>query len=194
MWQHCHAELHNLQTLRRHVTKLHTEKDANGTFRCRWRDCQSTNLGTAFNSSDAWTNHIEEQHLIVLARKFGDGPQVGNSANSRLDDHYLSDAAGQLVTPRATPMDDLSEDEEQQSQLLAPVLRRGMPRVRGKLSEEAREDELKLQQLEAKKFTIGPAMDIGGVRLATEERRRGFYDDEEFEGEVSADDGPELIA
>jgi len=81
-------------------------------------------------------------------------------------------------------------DNQAQSSVLAPILRRGMPRVRGVLSVEQREDELKLQAFEAKKMIIGPLMDKGGVRLVTEARREGFYDDEDFECETSADDEP----
>lgn len=81
-------------------------------------------------------------------------------------------------------------DDAEQASPLAAVLRRGMPRVRGILSDEQREDEYKLSQLEAKKLSLGPMFDRGGVDLASEKRRIGFYDDDDFEGEFSADDGP----
>lgn len=85
-------------------------------------------------------------------------------------------------------MDVVAEDE---AGLLAPIVRSRMPRVRGILSEEQKRDEHLLQQLEAGRHRVGPAMDRGGVRFATPERRKGLYDDEEFEGEFSPDDGPE---
>ena len=65
-----------------------------------------------------------------------------------------------------------------------------MPRVRGVLSEAQKEDEYKLQRLEAKKLALGPMFERGGATLASEKRREGFYDDEDFEGDFSPDDGP----
>lgn len=53
------------------------------------------------------------------------------------------------------------------------------------------EDENKLQQLEAKKLILGPIFDKSGSTLATDHRRKGLYDDEDFEAETDADDGPE---
>jgi len=102
----------------------------------------------------------------------------------------MSDATGRIVTPRATPMQSLQEDEGAHSELLAPVIRHRMPRIRGIMSDGQKEDELSLQQLEARRHRIGPGLDRSGVRFATPERRRGLYDDEDFEGSVSPDDGP----
>lgn len=100
----------------------------------------------------------------------------------------MSDSAGRRVTPRATLESFLESAPVQTSQLLAPVLRIGMPQIPGGLSEAQKVDEQKLQQLEAKRFAIGPAFEKSGVRLATIQRRRGLYEDEDFEGEYSPDD------
>lgn len=59
------------------------------------------------------------------------------------------------------------------------------------MSDSQKEDEQKLQQFEAKKLILGPTFDRQGATLVTEPRRKGFYDDEDFEGDFSADDGPE---
>lgn len=95
-----------------------------------------------------------------------------------------------MITPRATVMESVAEYDVEQESSLAAVYRQGMPRVRGRLSIAQQDDELRLQHLEAKKKAIGPFIDRGGSTLANDHRRRGFYDDEDFEGEVSADDGP----
>lgn len=116
-----------------------------------------------------------------------------DAPDSEQSEAYLSDAAGRVITPRAVASESFDdEDAAQQNTLLAPVMRRDVPRQRGqRLKDNALEDELKLQNLEARKALLGPFIDRGGARLANDERRRGLYDDEEFEGEVSADDGPE---
>lgn len=41
-------------------------------------------------------------------------------------------------------------------------------------------DEKLLQQMEEKKRIVGPALTKAGSRLASEERRRNFLDDEDF--------------
>ncbi|KAF2152326.1 hypothetical protein K461DRAFT_294002 [Myriangium duriaei CBS 260.36] len=211
-WEGCHAELHNLDTLRKHVVKVHGIPDENG-YSCQWGACSDETphdhvigKGKApaelsrleFPSIHKWMNHIEAAHLRPLARSLGDGPRSGlsdayDSESSQAA--YLSDAAsGRMVTPRATPLADVPEaaaaDASAQASPLAPVLRRGMPRVRGVLSDRQREDEYKLQQLEAKKLALGPLLDRAGARLASDGRRKGLYDDEDFEGSFSEDDGP----
>jgi len=204
-WQLCKAELHNMDTLKKHVVKVHGVSNDNNKYECKWDGCRSggddvSGKGKApadapptFNTIESWLTHLNVYHFLYLARSLGDGPRGGLSDHydSEASEAYMSDATGRIITPRATPMESLAEDAAQQSQLLAPVNRRGMPRVRGVLSEEQRGDELKLQQLEARRLRVGPGMDRTGVRFATEERRKGLYDDEEFEGAYSPDDGPE---
>jgi len=202
----CRAQLHNLDTMKKHVLKVHGVPNRHGKYECNWMHCRAegndaSGKGKApadnpatFDTIQDWSNHLEDAHFLGLARALGDGPRGGLSDHydSEASEAYMSDrATGRIITPRATPMESLAEDAVQQSQLLAPVHRRGMPRVRGRLSVEQRDDELKLQQLEARRLRVGPGMDRTGVRFATEERRAGLYDDEEFEGAYSPDDGPD---
>lgn len=212
-WEECYAQLHNLDTLRKHVVKIHGVP-VNERYCCRWASCaggealySSNSKGKApatlqqleFASMPRWMNHMEELHLRPLAHSLGDGPRSGlsDAYDSESSQAYLSDAVtGRMVTPRATPLPEVPEahaaDAAAQASPLAAVLRRGMPRVRGVLSQSQREDEYKLQQLEAKKLSLGPLFDRGGATLATDRRRNGLYDDEEFEGDFSPDDGPEM--
>jgi hypothetical protein len=85
-WKGCHAQLHNLDTLRNHVSKVHrptTEqlKDQPG-YICWWKKCellQQDEEGNfaptkIFIARQEWTEHIETSHIYAVARKFGDGP------------------------------------------------------------------------------------------------------------------------
>ncbi|PNS18410.1 hypothetical protein CAC42_6227 [Sphaceloma murrayae] len=202
-WEDCGAELHNIDTLRKHILKIHGSKKT--ALPCLWGQCGLSGPTDVkgkevapgrheFSDIYKWMNHIEENHIRLLLRKLGDGPRAGlsDAYDSETSQAYLSDASGRIITPRATPLADVMEEDEAQSEVLAPILRRGMPRVRGRLSEDQREDETKLQQLEAKKLILGPAFDKGGATLATVKRRKGLYDDEDFEGETDADDGPDV--
>ncbi|PSK59210.1 hypothetical protein B9Z65_3534 [Elsinoe australis] len=203
-WQDCGAELHNLDTLRKHVIKIHGSSSSKAVP-CLWGTCgldtgstDAKGKGVApgryeFPDIHKWVDHIEHSHLLPLARSLGDGPRSGlsDAYDSETSQAYLSDASGRIITPRATPLADVAEEEEAQGASLAPILRRGMPRVRGRLSTDQMEDENKLQQLEAKKLILGPIFDKSGSTLATDQRRKGLYDDEDFEAETDADDGPE---
>ncbi|KAG8627777.1 hypothetical protein KVT40_003650 [Elsinoe batatas] len=202
-WEQCNAELHNLDTLRKHVLKIHGIP-FNKILTCRWTTCGAAHApdtkGKAptqghheFPTIDRWMTHVENAHILPLAQTLGDGPRSGlsDAYDSETSQAYLSDASGRIITPRATPLADVAEEDERQGNNLAPILRRGMPRVRGTLSQDQKDDEYKLQQLEAKKLMLGPLWDKGGATLVTDKRRRGLYDDEDFEEETEADDGPE---
>lgn len=212
-WDACGAELHNLATLRKHVIKIHGIPDAHGWHHCHWLGCHGIKSSLddddddrtahappplSFRSIHKWVEHVEAKHLLQLAQTLGDGPR-GNLSESYDSEAasaaYLSDATtGRVVTPRLAPLAEadpgFAADAARQALPLAPLMRRGMPRVRGGLSDSQRDDELRLQQLEARKAALGPGWDVGGARIATEERRAGLYDDEEFEGSCSERDGP----
>jgi hypothetical protein len=88
-WDGCHAELHNLDTLKKHVIKLHGKLSADNDFECGWAYCNlagtSTDLrgrqekrndkGSArFATIEQWVQHIDKAHLQPVAWKLGDGP------------------------------------------------------------------------------------------------------------------------
>ncbi|KAL9117815.1 MAG: hypothetical protein Q9187_005642 [Circinaria calcarea] len=89
LWEGCKAELHNLETLRKHLYKLHCKQKAKETLRCLWRDCdgleidgpgemiqQSQTRHAAFATEEEIKQHVEENHLQSLAWKLGDGPNA----------------------------------------------------------------------------------------------------------------------
>ncbi|WKT49866.1 AT hook, DNA-binding motif [Fusarium oxysporum f. sp. vasinfectum] len=82
-WRDCKAELHNLETLRRHVYIIH---------------------GDDFETDVGFKEHIEEAHLVPLSWHCGDGfnnnlgeRSLPNTAEDVPD--YLKDEHGNQVTP-----------------------------------------------------------------------------------------------
>ena len=69
-WEDCVAELHNLDTLRKHVFKLH----AKTSHACRWHGCAVEEEAT--ESLEALQNHLEKDHFGPLAWRLGDGPRI----------------------------------------------------------------------------------------------------------------------
>jgi len=92
-WLNCKAELHNLETLRLHVFKVHKKETSRNTLECLWSDCgkevassdpiSNTSLERhtphAFASENAWRQHIQQNHFDPLAWEQGDGPAGGLS-------------------------------------------------------------------------------------------------------------------
>ena len=87
LWKGCHAELHNLETLQKHVFKLHCVDEHNRRIECQWSDCggkhemkkdtaasNSSNASLRFPSVDLLKRHIEKSHLRQTAWELGDGP------------------------------------------------------------------------------------------------------------------------
>jgi hypothetical protein len=92
-WLTCKAELHNLETLKLHVFKVHKKETSRNTLACLWSDCgkeaassdpiSNTSLERhtphAFASENAWRQHIQQNHFDPLAWEQGDGPAGGLS-------------------------------------------------------------------------------------------------------------------
>ncbi|ODA83756.1 hypothetical protein RJ55_02272 [Drechmeria coniospora] len=97
-WAGCKAELHNLDTLRRHVYAVHGRGET-----CRWGKCAASEPSRELPSSLLFRHHMEEAHLIPFAWHTGDGPRnrggdVFRAVATAVPD-YLKDAAGNQVTP-----------------------------------------------------------------------------------------------
>lgn len=82
----CGDELHNLETLRKHIRKKHTPSDQDlqepRPYRCWWKKCPKMNDDGSFSPTkeyetmDELMEHLNETHLHDLALKFGDGPRT----------------------------------------------------------------------------------------------------------------------
>lgn len=81
----CKGELHNLETLRKHVRNHIDELD--GDLKCFWSGCGTTKIaGTStddsalqplcFKSETAWERHMDGRHLDHYAWELGDGPST----------------------------------------------------------------------------------------------------------------------
>ena len=97
-WRQCHAELHNLDTLRKHIGRKHhpTEDELNDHgYICWWKKCRyliqdggEISVEHDFDSAEDWMEHINEDHLHKVALKLGDGPsaaQIGKHTSTPLD-------------------------------------------------------------------------------------------------------------
>jgi hypothetical protein len=94
-WQDCTAELHNLETLKKHVLKVHRKETPRNTLECLWDDCgkevtdfdPNTNIRIekhtphSFDLESNWRGHIQQNHFDPLSWELGDGPASGLSGN-----------------------------------------------------------------------------------------------------------------
>lgn len=99
-WKECKAELHNLDTLRRHVYKVHGQDVSRQ--QCLWAKCAARQEVPAFSNHDDFKSHIEEAHLIPFAWHVGDGPRNLREVQPKQTDEipdYLMDRYGHQVTP-----------------------------------------------------------------------------------------------
>ncbi|KAK6008297.1 hypothetical protein QM012_000200 [Aureobasidium pullulans] len=187
-WEDCGAELHNIDTLRKHVLKLHGKKTAEGDYECAWFGCFQEDEVTAFDDMAQWMEHMESQHVKPISRTLGDGPRSGLSdRHSEQSDAYLSDSHGRLVTPiiSLAPLKQGSREWEAQQE--AEAAARRLTNLTG----SRLNDEKLLQQMEEKKRIVGPALTKAGSVLFTEEFKRNFLDDEDFLEFVDPnEDGP----
>ncbi|KIW82113.1 hypothetical protein Z517_05140 [Fonsecaea pedrosoi CBS 271.37] len=84
-WRHCKSQLHNLETLRKHVAKVHRptpdQLREEGGYICWWKRCEylvddgdgSLHPSEIFDTRKDWLAHIEE-HMKKVASTLGDGP------------------------------------------------------------------------------------------------------------------------
>ena len=97
LWEQCPAELHNLETLKKHVRKHH-DKSEKGLFSCLWANCYDGNTSVAnglqanskrqrlkFDSDIAWQVHVEAAHLSAVAWELGNGPATHSSGECNQD-------------------------------------------------------------------------------------------------------------
>lgn len=116
-WRGCKAELHNLETLRKHVEVVHVRPQwqVGGSVRglCQWGRCgdavkvEEGVERESFGSVTELRMHIGERHLVPFGWHVGDGPRnrSGAAAFACADateeeiPGYLKDVQGNQVTP-----------------------------------------------------------------------------------------------
>lgn len=86
-WKGCKAHLHNLDTLRQHIAKVHRPSEDEVKeygYICWWKRCQHLKEDQdglihpekTFEDASGWLEHVEENHLYPVAMKLGDGPST----------------------------------------------------------------------------------------------------------------------
>lgn len=96
-WNGCPSELHNLDTLRKHVRKHRQQmgNDSGPPFVCKWEDCFSSQGALAgddssggqrerltFASENAWDKHVETIHIRQYTDPAGNRRTTGHSSGS----------------------------------------------------------------------------------------------------------------
>ena len=86
-WDGCTAKLHNLDTLRKHVKRVHVTMNGDAKTPCLWTGCRIRGMGSSppTFAANELHDHIEKSHYGPLAWNIGDGPLVkinGESGNS----------------------------------------------------------------------------------------------------------------
>jgi hypothetical protein len=95
-WRKCNAKLHNLATLRKHISKVHrpsTEEAIKWGHTCWWKKCRTlvrnedktVTPKERFQSHSEWMDHIEEDHLHPLGMEKGDGPSTSHIGKAQLN-------------------------------------------------------------------------------------------------------------
>lgn len=67
-WEGCTAELHNIDSVRAHLIKVHIPH----SLVCKWKDCGNK---TPMAAADMFT-HLSTEHIAKMAWALGDGPTV----------------------------------------------------------------------------------------------------------------------
>ncbi|TKA70484.1 hypothetical protein B0A49_06301 [Cryomyces minteri] len=193
-WRDCRAELHNLETLREHVTKLHGKPAIHGGYDCFWDGCRQAIVSVGergkgkaamkhasvdFSTQSEWSSHMEKVHFSPLAWSLGDGPAAGVSDhNGSTQSDYLSDAQGRTVT---TPL------------TMSKAKENGKNKSTGRSTREKKETALEaalraLKELTERKRAMGLGAEGDGCILVNAARKAGFIDDEDFEEDIEDDD------
>lgn len=115
-WRLCSAKLHNLSTLRKHISKVHQpppEEAIKWGYTCWWKKCKTlvrnddktVTPKERFQSHSEWIDHINKDHLHPLGMEKGDGPATSHIGKPQLK---LFDLNKYLYQPRNTSCDPLT--------------------------------------------------------------------------------------
>lgn len=82
-WKGCKAELQNLDTLKKHLVKVHgREMEGGRGFQCLWKGCdRQPGEAGGFAEIEEWMSHMDGAHVSAVAWKLGDGPTGGRAGS-----------------------------------------------------------------------------------------------------------------
>ncbi|KAK7606764.1 hypothetical protein JOL62DRAFT_510116 [Phyllosticta paracitricarpa] len=112
-WEGCVAELHNMETLRKHVFKFHQAVNQHKKFPCFWEGCSENHLSVnprtgkpnGFSVPEDFVDHVEFAHLGPTSWELGDGQAGGlsESQDSNSEAYLYDPKTGRQVTPKIVP-------------------------------------------------------------------------------------------
>ncbi|OQE45110.1 hypothetical protein PENCOP_c002G08591 [Penicillium coprophilum] len=147
-WEGCAAELHNIDSVRAHVIKVHIPH----SLVCKWKGCSNK---TPMAAADMFT-HVSSEHISQMAWRLGDGPTVPVTAENQ--PHHPSDL-GDRSARKGTMV--LPVDEHQV---------KAFSKAHGKSTEKTKAQAL-LEAGRHWKQQVGPEMDWSDRRLSTPARQ-----------------------
>lgn len=99
-WAGCKAELQNVETLRRHVRKIH---GLAGPLVCQWGSCgrkiEEGQSLVAFSQDTEFHKHMDERHLQSFVWHVGEGPRNGTCIMVPSTEAYGSQVPAYLLGP-----------------------------------------------------------------------------------------------
>ncbi|KAJ5423179.1 hypothetical protein N7491_008395 [Penicillium cf. griseofulvum] len=147
-WEGCAAELHNIDSVRAHVIKVHIPH----SLVCKWKDCGNK---TPMAAADMFT-HVSSEHISKMAWQLGDGPKVPVTAENKPNyPSVLGDRSARKGT-MVLPVDECQV--------------KAFSKAHGKLSEKTKAQAL-LEAGRHWKQQVGPEMDWSDRRLSTPARQ-----------------------
>ncbi|KAE8147989.1 hypothetical protein BDV25DRAFT_23890 [Aspergillus avenaceus] len=161
-WDGCHAELHNMEMLARHIYKVHVPF----TLACGWQGCSNH----ANYPAAQLVKHIREAHLQSIAWLLGDGPSVPGTVGSD---------AGNSPVPLTIPESHTADGEDS---LIFPANEstiRAFNRVHGNSTQLDKAQGI-FRAVQRLKCQIGVGLDPGGCQLATPARNERVSNEESF--------------
>ncbi|EFW13685.1 hypothetical protein D8B26_002570 [Coccidioides posadasii str. Silveira] len=157
-WKDCNAKLHNLETLKKHVVKLHVPP-SNHSTPCQWSGCASSRSQHLFGAEEL-QEHLDKMHLRPMAWKYGEGPTTKGSVLSIDPENCSKDQNGRSYTPRIS-------ERGPHPALIFPAASssiKSFNKIHGNKTERAKALEV-LRALETKQARVGIGVNKGGCTL-----------------------------
>lgn len=188
-WKDCSAELHNLETLKKHTYNHIDDFDEADNFYCLWNGCGGGDGRgpLQFKSETSWHRHMNGRHLDHLAWKFGDGP---SSQDDESD--FLSDSQQRQVTPQPRPQ------SQRPDPLIVPHVKAAEMAVRTSAirayhaAHGNRNDEQKSQTIFDSQLERRRALGAGIVKVGTgfvNEERQALLQHDSYHLRLVSDEG-----
>ncbi|KAL8997962.1 MAG: hypothetical protein Q9169_002884 [Polycauliona sp. 2 TL-2023] len=174
-WKDCPAELHNLETLKKHVIKHGDRYD--GLFPCLWEGCgrprqndkqEEKNKASGedpldYATKEIWAKHMDRRHLAEYAWKLGDGPSL--RSDSEVSDH-VSDSAKR----GGAPMISIAKGRPDPVPLSSGSKPAKLYHKTHGITTEQGKAEAFLEASEARRKSLGPGVDRTGATFVTKQK------------------------